>query len=129
MPAEALPFVPDRERPFSRRRLIAGLGLLCLAAVQPWVVFVAPMFVVFGVQWSSRTRGSILPAMLTGLVYVASRMAGLLLPVWLWDAIALSPLRHPVLLLLRSCTEAMFIAVAISNLDDLVRRRVSSPAP
>lgn len=129
MSAEALPSAADRERPFSRGRLLVGLSLICLLAAQPWVVFVAPMFVVYGVHWARRTRGSSVPAMLTGLVYVASRMAGLLLPVWLWDANALSPLRHPALLLLRSCAEAMFIAVAISNLDNLVRQRESaSPA-
>lgn len=129
MSAEALPSAAGRERP-SSRGLIVGLAMLCLVAVLPWSVFITPLFVVFGVLLARRTRGSIVPAVLVGLAYVASRMTGLLLPEWIWDANALSPLRDPALLLARTCAEALFLGLPIVILGDLVRRRdVASPAP
>lgn len=93
-------------------------------AVSGYVVM--PLFVMVGVRLVAHSRGAYAPALLVSLVYLASRLVGLLVPSgWMFSQ-ALTPERLDLRLAL-AMTEALAVWTGVVSLGDLARPRRDDP--
>jgi hypothetical protein len=119
------------EFPISRRRALLGVAMIAPLAAPAAGYALMPLFVLLGMQLAVRSRGITGPALLTAVVYLAGRVAGLLLPSewWLFGQ-ALAPPRLDGRLLM-AFSEAVMIFGTLFCLEDFVRarRRASSSTP